>query len=424
MIVFFFTFFLLFSIIGIVRYKKTINPITIYAAIWIVIVVLYEMKMVDYFPLSNTTYLIILSFFIMYSFGNLLGLKIGKIYRKKPIVKEIYEKKIYQVIMLTMFIAAIAIVPNTLILMKKYGVLGLFSATVEIYYEREFGTGLGTIGYFSPIIFTSIIFTSVHIKKFGFKKSFLFVYILAVLNMMTFGGRNNIIISLFCVIIPLFAFDNKVKLTKKSKIWIGLGISVFIIIFNIINNARANVTTVSNYVSPQYSVLFQSNQGLYKIYTYMTGPLGYLNSYLQDPYYSFGANSFLPIYKQLEKVGYDIELMWSLPFKNIPISTNVGTYITELIIDFSIPGALAFILFFGFLVGIYARRIEKQESLSSYILVTMFLLLIIMSFFMWYMRSINIWIATFVGIMLSRYVESRKIFVFKSSSIKNHGNMG
>jgi oligosaccharide repeat unit polymerase len=407
-----------------VEYKKTINPITIYAAIWVVIVGLYEIRMVNYFPLSNTTYLIIISFFIIYSFGNLLGHKIVKISRKPPFAKDIYEKKLFQVIMLTMFIAAIAIVPNTFILIQKYGVLGLFSSTVEIYYEREFGTGLSTIGYFSPVIFTSLIFVSVHIKKFGLKKSFLFVFILAIMNVMTFGGRNNIIISLFSVIIPLFAFDNKIKLTKKSKIWIGLGISVFIIVFSIINNARANVTTVSNFVAQQYSVLFQSNQGLYKIYTYMTGPLGYLNSYLQDPYFSFGANTFLPIYKQLVKVGFDIELMSSLPFRNIPISTNVGTYITELIIDFSIPGAFAFILIFGFLVGVYAKRIEKYESLSSYFIVTMFLLLIMMSFFMWYMRSINLWIATFVGIMLSRYVESRKILVFKNSKIKKYGIMG
>jgi hypothetical protein len=40
------------------------------------------------------------------------------------------------------------------------------------------------------------------------------------------------------------------------------------------------------------------------------------------------------------------------------------------------------------------------------------------------MRSINLWIATFVGIMLSRYVESRKILVFKNSKIKKYGIMG
>jgi oligosaccharide repeat unit polymerase len=374
---------------------------------WSIQLVLYKLNLVSYADLSWKTYITIIYFFVLYSIGNIIGVKINlKDKESNKILNPVksYEKKLLQIIWISTALASVAIIPNVFIIIKDYGINGLLTSTVvEIYYQREFGQGLNIIGYFSPIIYSSLIFTSVYIKSFGIKNSFLLVYLIAILNIMTFGGRNNVIISLLCISIPLFAIGKTTKLRNKTKIFIAIIIICLLIVFISINNARANITSISFYVENNF---ISRNHGLYKIYTYITGPLAYLNSFLDNPYHSFGSNTLLPIYKQLVKVGFDIKLLWTLPYKAIPYYINIGTYITELIIDFNMPGALIFIFVFGFIIGQLQKNTNK---LSSYVILIFLILLVFMSIFMWYARSINLWIASFVGWVLSRYVESKII---------------
>ncbi|SHH94252.1 oligosaccharide repeat unit polymerase [Clostridium collagenovorans DSM 3089] len=394
-------------------FKKNINPVSIYCIVWSIISILYELKFIYYYKLSIKTWSIIFLMQGLFSIGNFMGVLIYniKVHKKNNTLldENIIKNKIFKVIMISSLISAISIIPNIVSLIKVYGINGLFSSIGDIYNNRVNGTGENIyISYFGPFIFIALMYTGVYIRKYGVRKFLFLPIILAILNSLSFGGRNNIIMGFLFLTIPMFIgereYTKQLKLNNKNKIYIIIFIIVFILLFSIINKERANITSISPYVSPLMNKLTSTNHSIYKLYTYATSPIGVLNEYLNNPFYSFGANTFLPIYKQFSKLGFNVELMWTLPFYHIPISSNVGTYIMELIIDFSIPGACAVSYFLGIVSGNIFTKLMDKKDILSYVIVTIVTFCTIMSFFIWYMRSINMWIILFFSIFFGKFI--------------------
>lgn len=404
----------LFIMFSFFIFKKKINPVSIYSVVWLSIVVLYEMKLIQYEEISFKTWSVIFLFHIVFFLGNFIGVMIvrEKVKRKANICiakKCDLEKarKIYQVIVVTTIISAVAILPNIISIIKIYGIGNLIESISIIYNERVSSTSSATyIGYFGPFIFIALIYMSLYIKRYGVKKFFVIPIILALFNAISFGGRNNIMLAVFCVIVPAI-IDNDKSVNKeiKSGKYILIFSIIFLVLFIQINNQRATATTVSPYISSSMEKIVEKNHGFYKIYSYTTSPLGVLNKYLEEPFYKFGANTFLPIYKQLVKFGLRIDLLWSLPFYNIPISSNVGTYIMEIIIDFGIIGGVVLIFIIAMIIGYLYMKIKYKDDLCSYLCLTIILFCITMSFFMWYVRSINIWIVIFFGAIAGKIID-------------------
>lgn len=399
-------------------FKRKVNPVSIFCLVWSIVVVLYEIKLIQYNNLTYKTWLVLIIFQIAFFMGNYFGTSVWK--KEKTNAKNIcfdenVKKRMFNVIVITTLISSISIVPNILSIIGKYGITNLIASISEIYSDRVNQTQTTIyISYFGPFIFISLIYTSIYIKRYGIKKFFIIPIVLTILNAISFGGRNNIIIAAICFIIPyiLEVTDKKErkKWSFKNKVYLSAFILLFIVFFIFINNTRASTTTISPYISPQMSKIVERNHSFYKIYAYTTSPLGVLNAYLENPFYSFGANTFLPLYKQLVKVGINVPLLWSLPFYYIPISSNVGTYIMELIIDFHIPGALIAMIIFGSISGFIFKKSLYTRKLTVRVTNTIIMLCIILSFFMWYMRSINIWIVLIFGIIFGVYVDKKVKF--------------
>lgn len=396
---------ILLTIASILLSKKIINPASIYNIIWGLMVVLYELKLVSYNNLFRETWIVlflsIIIFNVSYSFGFLFSSKVKT--QNKP---EISKNNLIKLIVVTSFISSIAIIPNFIILATKYGFMELLNSISEVYIDRV--EGAVYVGYFSPLVNISLILSGYYFIKNGWNKVISIPIILSIINAVSFGGRNNVIISLLSFAIPIvFSYDFKKIKLKKFLLTISI-IILFFVFFNLINVERSSITTVSPYSG---LFLYQFNNkfpGTYKLYTYFTSPLGVLNEYLKDPFYSFGANSFLPFYKQLVKVGFNINLLWTLPFYYIPISSNVGTYLTELFIDFSIIGGLVVVALIGVMIGVSYRRAFIDKKLNSVLIFSSFMVIIMMSFFMWYFRSINTWIIILGSLIVGNINFSKK----------------
>lgn len=392
-------------------FKKKINPCTVYCLIWFIALSLHDSGLIYFEKLSIKAYVIIILFELILCSGIMIGRCFKFVIGRKQFktvftdIDGVDFSLLDKLIAITTIISAFAIVPNILLVISKYGISGIVANMAEIYQERESGE-LSYVNYFSPMIYIALMMMSVRIKKVGVKPFFIVPIILAILNALSFGGRNNIIYTILMIIIPLVVNDKSSKdkevsdihvSHKRRYIFVALLIIACVIVFSQINTMRSLATVIPHYISPVMQRLVSKNYSFYRTILYISEPIAYFNKYLENQYFSFGANTFYFWYKQLNKVGFDLNIMATLPTYNIPMQCNVGTYITELLIDFDFESF--FIVFiFGVLFGVaYRRYSENNLEFGSTFLMTVFYIVIILSFFMWYLRSTTIWLILLYG---------------------------
>lgn len=404
-------------------FKQVINPITIYGFIWLTMIILYEMKLVKYYDLTFTTWCVIFIFQSAYSFGCILG---HARYKKYPATKanekellalNLASKKIEQrlklVILSLAAISALGIIPNIFILIGNYGA-NIFQITNQIYNDRLTGNrNFELIPYIGTVIHMSVILSGIYINRFGMKKFLVIPVLLLIINMLPSGGRSDFILGFLYIVFPILISKGKQKITKKKLLGLMVILSCLMVVFAIITNNRSSWITVNSYMSPIMVKLVDFNPALYKIYTYISLPVGVLNAYLKDPVYDFGLNSFGAFINVFNKFGAGLNYQRYQDAYTIPILANVGTYIRELIQDFTLIGGVLVIILIGFLIGRSFLNLKRENTFMSEIFVTLFSVIIFMSFFVWYYRETVFWISTFLGLFLGIYLDrySRKQFM-------------
>lgn len=154
---------------------------------------------------------------------------------------------------------------------------------------------------------------------------------------------------------------------------------------------------VQTYATSEFQIVVDKIPALYQIYTYFSSPVGVLNAYLNNPSYSFGGNTLLPLYNLLGHFNPALTGVRYQEFYDIPIHVNVGTMIREFIQDYHYFGASIFLTLFGLVSGNVYKRYLVKKDISSIYLNSISLMVIFMSFFVWMYRDANLWIAVFVG---------------------------
>jgi oligosaccharide repeat unit polymerase len=403
--------------IGKVIFRKKINPISLYSFIWVPMLIAYELKFIYYYNLTLTTWFVIISFQLAYSFGCAIGqLKFNKeksinniIVQSDDIYLDLSNKKIRQhlktVILFLSGISALAIVPNFISLVNNYGI-DILQYTNQIYHDRLSGSqGFELIPYLGTIVHLAVILSGVFIARYGVRLFIFIPIILLILNMLPTGGRSDFILAILYLTFPLLLMGKRIKLTKKQIIGLFVAVLSIIVIFSKITNSRSAWVSANSHMSPLMVKLVNINPAFYKIYEYFTIPVGVLNGYLIDPVYSFGINSFGTFISILNKLGANLNYQRYQDGYYTPIYSNVGSYIRELIQDFTYIGGIFVIIIFAFIFGKCFSIQKAKKTFTSEIYVSLFSVIIFMSFFVWFYRETVFWVTTFLGLPIGLYLD-------------------
>ncbi|WP_077358728.1 O-antigen polymerase [Virgibacillus halodenitrificans] len=396
--------------------KKIFNPITIYSFVWVPVILLYELKLVYYYDLTVKTWTIIITFQLIYNFGCLLGryITIKKEKTKNHRLINIRENNLEQrelkitIIILSLF-TSVSTISDLLIAIKKYG-FNLLQFTNQLYYDRLSGSIESGIPYLGAFVFPALILSGIYFKKFGSNKILLLPIILLVLGGLKSGGRLSFLVGTFMLLAPIlisnFKREKKYNHVSKKKIQnLKIVISVSLIMFVLwkITESRTSWVTTNSYMSPVMVQLVEFNPSIYKIYTYLSNPIGVLNVFLTNPSFNFGGHTFSPIYNLLNKFGAQIPVNRYQEWLSTPISGNVGSYIRELTEDFTLPIAMLVTLFLGFILSYNYTQYLKYKNYLNLVWATTLLFVVFFSFFMWHLRMADTWIALLVG-SISAYI--------------------
>lgn len=369
------------------KFNKLLISINIYFMIWITMIVLYALKLIKYYDLSVQTWLVIflatILVFAGYQFGT--RIKIRGVSKKSNITEKSLKKSLYG----TSAIAMIAIIPNTFFLMQRYGI-NILSKTTQIYYDNIAGVAPMSIPYLSAFAQVSCVFAGMYFISYGFKWFLGLPVLLAMISILPSGSRGGLILTVFFIIMPIILMMKKSQINfKKEKKKIIFIVIVVLMLFVVLTVNRSSQLDpeIYKYISPTMLPVAYASPAVFKLYQYFASPIGVLNAFIEKPEFYFGGNSFGVLYNFLNKAGMNFQYSRYQKFYNIPIQTNVGTWLRELMQDFSVVGMFIVVFIFCAFVGYYEKRAliykQKEDLLLASVLDTIF----VMSFFVWYFRE-------------------------------------
>ena len=102
-----------------------------------------------------------------------------------------------------------------------------------------------------------------------------------------------------------------------------------------------------------------------------------------------------------------------------PVTCNVGTWVREIIEDFTLFGAVIFVPIFGFLSSFFYASTKEKKKIADKIVWSAFAMVIILSFFDWKFRASNIWIAVFFGYIIGSYIDKKSFVISKKEGAHN-----
>jgi len=409
-------------------YKKWINQIFIYSTVWFVMLSLYEFKLLHYVDLSSTTWIVIGGAY----FSFILGSTTYFVARKNFVPKDLYscnlgngyvitddKLKIMKMISLfTGLVGLIGAIQHWSVLLNYYGSFSkILISTPEIYKLRVSGELKGVIPYLSAFSFVSIFFSAM-VSAFENKFSLyavisIFAVILQELANISRAGMLFGIIEFVLVLILFNYFHKNQKAKKNTKLVVSLAFSFVLIIIaaTLVRSAKGSIEHFKN----STRTLNKLNENMVitpSIYLYFSADVGVLNQYLikDDETTQFGENTFMPIYRLLNK--FDLVEKPKVYQKGyyIPMWVNTGTYLRELHADFGLIGIFFFPYVFGMLLSFFWNKLMSEFDYFYFVVLVYSFIILSFSFLVMISRLGNFLISFSLLILLAPlFSNSKKI---------------
>lgn len=395
-----------FSIFSHKYFKKWVNPITAFCLPWGFMVFFYNLKLVEYYDLSVETYFVILFSTVIFFITCLIGANcrsVKFVISRSACIQtdtDILERKMKSWIIILSTISLGVNVLRIIGLVGQYG-WDFYNQLAKIYGEKLLGIYSNSafeIPYSGFLIIVLVIFAGIYFSYWGFKKILFFPLFLLLIQPILGGTKQVLIEGAILICFSIFlALHRELKVNKPFFL-----LSILLILFMMFFVTGQRISYISEwnvqtYATSEFQIVIDKIPALYQIYTYFSSPVGVLNAYLNNPSYSFGGNTLLPLYNLLGHFDPALTGVRYQEFYDIPIHVNVGTMIREFIQDYHYLGASIFLTLFGLVSGNIYKRYLVKKDISSIYLNSISLMVIFMSFFVWMYRDANLWIAVFVG---------------------------
>lgn len=225
------------------KYKNWSNPSSLMLGLWGVIIMVYELKIIELNRINTSTYIALYLGAIFFVLGTLIANRIRfSLTKDNDLKKEIIYIPKYNWILFLAFISILIYLPDTIssikllinggnfiVLRSKVGETVISNILINLlrnYIIQPFLIFLYPVSAYCLISLKENKISKVkNVKKY----IFIFSSILAIMQLFTSGGRATVVYLLVHIIIVLRLLDGKMMVSKKLKIIIGICILSVII---------------------------------------------------------------------------------------------------------------------------------------------------------------------------------------------------
>jgi oligosaccharide repeat unit polymerase len=382
---------------------------------------LYELKLINFDPLTTQTYLIILagfSFFLLgvltiYSARYASG-KSSNVFESDDVFIALFQddaKLVKLIILTTSIIGFLSAFQHWYVLIREFG--SIISAVLQagkIYRQGVEGEIKGVIPYIFIFSYVGVFFSGLYT---AFKNKITLIALLpllaVILKQIAFVSRAGMLFGFLEFTISFFLFRHLLnkdkkhqKKTSKTKIVFSI-LLVFVLVYGSASLVKVLRNPVEDYKAASRSIgKFEGGAFISpSIYLYACSHLGVLNQYFinDDEKSSFGRNTFLPVYNILAK--FDVVEDQGIYQQGyfIPMWTNTGTYLRELHSDFGYLGLFLIPFILGLIsTWLWYKLYETQELI--YLLLATFVYLIISFSFLVMITRVSFWLISFLLLLI------------------------
>ncbi|MBI1804262.1 MAG: oligosaccharide repeat unit polymerase [Ignavibacteria bacterium] len=365
-------------------FQAWFNHIALYAVVWATSLILFEIRLILYYPLEPETWFIIGGAWIAFVLGSAtipagrfaLGFKDQKHFRTLSPENPHNKERELHILNMTLWVVNVVIVLDVLhqlYLVTKLvgGLLNVLILGNALYSFRVSEAIPGSIPYLGSLSLTATLLAGAYtglIERIRIVAviPLIVVILSAIANM----GRASLLIAALLFMTGYVL--NRQRLTShhalsKSIRWKRVMSLVCAVLLLVVGAEiiRSNRGTTEGFSGATTSLRKLSGGSFVtpSVYLYATVHPGVLNQYLkvQDERLFFGGNTFAPFWRLLSKFGFDTYVPEYLPFYKTPVGSNTGTYLRELHADFGVTG----VLLYPFILGLVSSAIWFRLRRSS-----------------------------------------------------------
>lgn len=404
--------------LSIIAFDTWFSPLTHFLARWLMLVFLFQLNFLNYFPVSNLTWIVILGSIFSFSIGAYLPMAISKRKNKIPfdhirncLSVSICPFRLRHGIILLFFTGLILFAFYLHNMPGSPDLIGALSILSEVRSVMKEEKIFGFHFFYFMELVVYLCFLHILIWR---KKTPLWIFamsLLALLSLIYTTGKVNIAKAIvWCFFALLYMEVFRLRSTRIMKWLVILIVGGGIVFSLLVINERSDLASMGSGV--------YSNTGVAPLaYLYMSIPVGVLDKLLADPNQVpvYGAYMFGPILKVFSAMGIPMEIPSHIgEFYNTPIPGNIATYLDLMYKDFGLigPGVIPF--FIGLVCSYF---FSKLRSANISLLVFSFNTILSLSVFgstsaANYMKP-SYWFQILVLLVLSRYV-----FRFRSGVVR------
>lgn len=412
---------------GRLLFGRWFNHLSMYSIIWGVGLGLLEVRLMDYFPVSVETWLLMGYAWIAFACGSAITIIAKKAtghddHRAAALSGRSHDaserRLLIGIILALSVVSMAAVLQHWQVLLNKFGsIAGVFLNGSQIYRLRVSGELPGMVPYLASFALAAIYVAGIYSARAGsFKPLTLLPLAAVILEDVALMGRANMIVAglLFVSSYGLTRIAASPMSRRKSAgtfkryISFALVLALFLTFAEFVRFSRSAVEKFYGATS-RLSKLERSAFITPSIYLYLSSPPGVLSAYLkaggEDPFP--GSNTFAPIFRILSKFEIAEDVPDYTKFYRTPVPSNTGTYLRELHADFGLLGILTVPYALGFVCTILWLHIRRRPRFVSIAWLTHLYILVGFSFFYQASRGGGWVISLVTCLLISAFIDRR-----------------
>ena len=364
--------------LGLRVYGRWTNHISIYGVVWGTQIILYEVRLIDYYPVSTEAKVFVFGSWLVFVVASLT---FRNHYRSDSPVRSASPPRndVFLFVFLSvLLVGAVGIFQHWMVVLKIFGSIKSVIINGNLLYSlRKKETGIPGEWHYIDAFNLAADFLGGYFAATRRRPIILSVVplMLEVINGIGASGRSRIVIGLVLWGTAYFLSNPKSRVidTRKAAKRMAL-VGVVIVIFAVGMEAVREIRHGNESFSGETEQLSQLRGLAFvtpSVYMYLSSDLPVLSKFLDyefagriehDP---VGGNTFAPFYNIFAKFGLAKEIPGYEKFYSVHLSTNTGTYLRELYADWGIFGAMLGVYLLGAISSIVFELYQRKKSLVA-----------------------------------------------------------
>jgi oligosaccharide repeat unit polymerase len=376
------------------------NHVNMYTGIWSGAMVLFELRMINYNSLETETWIVIVACWLLFVLGAVTvvfarwagGTEPANSLGIQPVIPpEVELRRVKTALWILNVLTFAAAVHDLYIVSNLFGGLAKAFVLGNLLYSYRISEGLpGSIPYMSSLVFTAALLAGSYTKRLG-RLSIAAILPAVIIIMIDFANMGRVDILIVSILFASGYFlteRRRVEQAQSSGLRFKKIAMVVVLVAILVGGADFIRSTrgAKEGLRGSSGALKKLNTASVitpSVYLYLSSDYAVLNQYLHYGWENtpFGGNTFLPVYRILERLGVEVHASTYQKYYRTPVWTNTGTYLRELHGDFGMVGLVLGPYLLGLFASVYWYKVKLRARYTDLAIAGFLFGIIGMSFF-------------------------------------------